>query len=47
MAEKRYRVTDVRAYINFDGVVVASGNLVPKEIEVEEWLVEAGWVEEK
>lgn len=49
MVEKktRYRVTDKREYINFDGTIVEAGDLVPKEVEVEEWLVDAGWVKEE
>lgn len=45
--EPRYRVTDERDYVNFDGVIVESGGLVPKDIEVESWLVDAGWVKEE
>ena len=43
----RYRVTDVRAYIMFGDVRVDSGKLVPETCEVEDWLVDRGWVEEK
>ena len=42
----RYRVTDKRAYIDFNGTIVEAGKLVPKDIEVEDWLVDVGWVEE-
>lgn len=47
MTEPRYRVTEKRAYIVFpDGTQVKAGHLVPKDTEVEDWLIEAGWVEE-
>jgi hypothetical protein len=43
----RYRVTDTRAYILFDGDTrVDAGNLVPKDVEVEDWLIEREWVVE-
>ncbi len=46
MSEIRYRVVG-RDYVKFaDGTKVRKGNLVPKDIEVEDWLVDAGWVEE-
>jgi len=48
MKEPRYRVTDKRDYIEFpDGTRVEAGNLIPKDVEVEGWLVEAGWVVEE
>lgn len=48
MAEARYRVTDKREYIVFaDGTKVKAGNLIPKKVQVEAWLVDAGWVEEE
>lgn len=44
----RYRVTDMREYIQFaDGTIVEAGKLVPKDVEVDGWLVDVGWVEEK
>lgn len=43
----RYRVTDKREYVVFGGTIVKAGNLVPKDIEVEAWLIDAGWVEEE
>jgi hypothetical protein len=46
--EPRYRVTDKRDYIEFpDGTRVEAGNLIPKDVEVEKWLVDKGWVVEE
>ena len=46
MSEIRYRVVG-RAYVKFgDGTKVKKGNLIPKDIHVEDWLVDVGWVEE-
>ena len=42
----RYRVTDVRPYIKFGLLRVDSGDLIPKKVKVEDWLVDVGWVEE-
>ncbi len=42
----RYRVTDVRPYIKFGQLRVETGNIIPKKIRVEDWLVDCGWVEE-
>ena len=50
MADKknpRYRVTDKRAYIKFGNIQVDAGNLVPIDVEVEDWLVDSGWVVEE
>ena len=51
MADKkkqlRYRVTDKRAYIKFGDVRVDAGNLVPTDVDVEDWLVDSGWVVEE
>ena len=46
--EPRYRVTDKRDYIEFpDGTKVQAGNLIPKGVDVEDWLVDVGWVVEE
>ena len=46
MSEIRYRVVG-RAYVKFgDGTKVKQGKLIPKDIPVEDWLVDVGWVEE-
>ncbi len=42
----RYRVTDVRPYIKFGQLRIETGNIIPKKVRVEDWLVDAGWVEE-
>jgi len=42
----RYRVTDVRPYIKFGQLRVDTGNIIPKKVRVEDWLVDCGWVEE-
>ena len=42
-----YRVTDKRAYIKFGDVQVDAGDLVPAGVEVEDWLVDSGWVVEE
>ncbi len=41
-----YRVTDVRPYIKFGLLRIDSGNIIPKKVKVEDWLVDVGWVEE-
>ncbi len=43
----RYRVTDKRDYIVFGVTKVDAGNLVPENVKVEDWLVDAGWVKEE
>lgn len=44
----RYRVTDKRDYIEFpDGTRVESGKLIPAKQEIEEWLIDVGWVTEE
>ena len=46
MSEIRYRVVG-KDYVVFDGgIKVKLGKLVPKDVEVEDWLVDHGWVEE-
>lgn len=45
--QPRYRVTDKRDYVNFGGTTVEAGHLVPKDVEVEAWLVDVGWVKEE
>ncbi len=46
MTEIRYRVV-CRAYVKFaDGTKVEKGKLIQKEIRVEDWLVDVGWVDE-
>ena len=46
MSEIRYRVVG-KDYVVFDGgIKVKKGNLIPKDIHVEDWLVDVGWVEE-
>ncbi len=45
--QPRYRVTDKRAYIKFGDVQVDAGDLVPVGVEVEDWLVDSGWVVEE
>ena len=50
MADKkpRYRVTEVREYIKLsDDTVIEAGKLIPKDVEVEDWLVDIGWVKEE
>lgn len=43
--KKRYRVVG-RDYVVFDDVKVPIGKLIPETVEVEEWLLDRGWVEE-
>ena len=45
--QPRYRVTDKRAYVKFGDVQVDAGNLVPVGVDVEDWLVDVGWVVEE
>jgi hypothetical protein len=43
----RYRVAEMREYLRFpDGTLVEKGKLIPKDVEVEDWLVDLGWVVE-
>ena len=46
--EPRYRVTEVREYLKLsDDTVVKAGSLIPKGVEVEDWLIDLGWVKEE
>lgn len=44
---KRYRVVGREAVHFADGTTVNYGYLVPKDVDVPQWVVDVGWVKEE